>query len=421
MRLSKPKLFTTTQSFLWVVLIFVSIISIRLFVYYQDYREFIEKPFYYTYAKVIKSYQKTKGKRKYTVLKLSTKEHISFYTTTYPNQDLNNHILRLQIFPDANITFAGYIGTFYVKSTIKKKIPLPYSLKQKLISEVSSQHKDKSLQSFYNAIFFATSIEKNLRDKITKLGVNHLVALSGFHIGILWSIIYGILWLIYYPFQKRYFPYRYSLLDIGSISMVLLGVYLWFVDFPPSLVRSYAMVSIGWVVLLLGMELISFISLSTIILLLLTLFPYLLVSLSFWLSVAGVFYIFLILQYTKHLHHWYINLIFIPFGMFIFMLPITHAIFGTTSDYQLLSPLISLLFVPFYPIVILFHLFGLGRIFDTPLSILFALPTHSTENILDIWYIIYYIIVSIGAIWSRLYFYLLFILAFEYGVYIFWF
>jgi competence protein ComEC len=179
------------------------------------------------------------------------------------------------------------------------------------------------------------------------------------------------------------------------------------------------MVLVGWLVLLLGIELLSFTFLATILLILIVLFPPLLVSLSFWLSVSGVFYIFLLLQYTKEYNKWLITTIFIPFGIFILMLPIVHYIFGVTSSYQLLSPLLSLLFIPFYPLVILLHLVGFGGVFDNILLQLFALPQESVENILPLWMTAVYVALSVGAIWYKKLFYLVLGLAYGYGFYLF--
>jgi len=251
------------------------------------------------------------------------------------------------------------------------------------------------------------------------LGVSHLVALSGFHLGILWGLVYGLLLFLYRPLQQKFFPYRHALFDVGLVAMIFLAVYLWFVDFPPSLVRSYAMVLVGWIVLLLGIELLSFTFLTTIGLTLITLFPSLLVSLSFWLSIAGVGYIFLLLQYTKEFNKWIITLLFIPFGIFILMLPVVHTIFGVTSGYQLLSPLLSLLFVPFYPLVIVLHMIGFGGMFDTVLSWLFSLPEESKESILPLWVSGLYIALSVAAIWSLKLFYILLAVALSYGIYLF--
>jgi competence protein ComEC len=161
------------------------------------------------------------------------------------------------------------------------------------------------------------------------------------------------------------------------------------------------MVLVGWMVLLLGMELLSFTFLATTVLMLVALFPSLLVSLSFGLSVAGVFYIFLLLQYSKGVKPWRITLILIPWGIFILMLPIVHSVFGVTSLYQLLSPLLSLLFVPFYPLVMGLHLLDLGNLFDTALVSLFSMPQESGEALLPSWMLCVYSGLSVGAIWSK--------------------
>ncbi len=419
MKLEKPKLFPETKTFVWVMAILVCVILVRLFTQYQSYLDFVSKPFYYTHAKVLISYEKSKGNRHYQVLKLRSDEGFTFYTTSHRKESFHHKYLRLKLLPNEDISFKGYLGTFYVKSYINDQKLLPLTFKDTLLEKVASQHQKESLQSFYNAIFFATPLEQVLRQKISMLGVSHLVALSGFHLGILWGMVYGILLLLYRPLQQRFFPYRHALFDVGLVAVILLGVYVWFVDFPPSLVRSYAMVLVGWVVLLLGIQLLSFTFLTTIMTLLIALFPSLLVSLSFWLSIAGVGYIFLLLQYTKEFNPWIITLLFIPFGIFVLMLPVVHAIFGVTSGYQLLSPLLSLLFIPFYPLVMGLHLVGFGGVFDTVLSGLFSLPDGSEEKLLPLWVMFGYIGLSLGAIWSRKLFFVLMGVAMGYGIYLF--
>jgi len=419
MQLEKPKLFPEKKTFVWVMVALVAVILIRLFFEYKSYQNFISKPFYYTYAEVLTNYEKTKGSKRYKVLKLRSDEGFVFYTNSYRKEDFDHKRLRLQIFPNKSIMFKDYLGTFYVKSRIKQQEILAPAFKDTLLEKVASQHQETSLQSFYNAIFFATPLQKKLREKISMLGVSHLVALSGFHLGILWGLVYGILLLLYRPLQQRFFPYRHALFDAGLIAIVFLGVYLWFVDFPPSLVRSYAMVLVGWMVLLLGMELLSFTFLTTILTMLAALFPSLLVSLSFWLSIAGVGYIFLLLQYTKEFNKWIITLLFIPFGIFILMLPVVHGIFGVTSGYQLLSPLLSLLFVPFYPLVMLLHIVDFGGVLDNGLLWLFELPNKSVDKLLPLWTMLGYVGLSLGAIWSRKLFFVVIGLAVGYAGYLF--
>lgn len=417
--MDKPELFPDKKTFAWFSFLLLVLIMLRLFIEYQNYQNFIAKPFYYTYANVVSAYEKSRSGKRYKVLKLQSDEGFTFYTTTHFKDDVQYKRVRVQISPNKHITFQGYLGTFYVKSKIKEKILLPLTVKDTLLKQVSSQHEDSALGSFYNAIFFATPLDKDLREKISMLGVSHLVALSGFHLGILWGLVYGVLLLLYKPFQQHFFPYRHALRDVGLVAMILLGTYVWFVDFPPSLLRSYTMLLVGWIMLLLGVELLSFTFLASVFLLLGLLFPSLLVSLSFWLSVAGVFYIFLLLQYTKHWSKWVITVLVIPLGIFVLMLPIVHGIFSITSSYQLLSPLLSLLFIPFYPLSMLLHLLGWGGSLDGVLLSLFSLPKEGVEHVLSLEIVAIYIVLSLLSIRYKKVFYILLILACLYAFYLF--
>ncbi len=417
--LTKPELFDTRRSFLLTALFFVSVLSIRLGFSYAAYSEFISKPFYFTNAVVLNAYEKSKYGKKYTVVKLHSDEGLTFYTTTHSKQNLLHSRVRIKIFPNASIPFYKYLGTFYVKSRIQKITALPQSFKTQLLQKVAMQHESREMQQFYNAIFFATPVDKVLREKIALLGVSHLVALSGFHLGILWGMIYGFLLLLYTPLQRRKFPYRFALIDMGLLTIVLLGVYVWFVGSPPSLVRSYAMLVVGWAAVVTAVELLSFTLLATIGLGLLAFFPSLLVSLSFWLSMSGVFYIFLLLHYGQAYNKWVISLLFIPFGIFVLMLPVVHTIFAVTSVYQLFSPLLSLLFIPFYPLAMLLHLLGLGGSLDAGLLWLFSLPKGGSMHLLPWWLGAGYAVVSLTAVRYTNAFYALLVIAVGYAAYLF--
>ena len=417
--MEKPDLFSTQKEFMLFTLLCLLLIGLHLGVEYRAYKHFIAKPFYYTQVSVLNAYIKTKNHRSYQVLKVHSTKGRTFYTTTHQRTSLQHQNLRLQLFPDAKIGFLDYLGTFYVKSKIKAQYPKEEGKKEKLLSFVSEQHSTPALQSFYGAIFFATPLLQSVRQKISLLGVSHLVALSGFHLGILWGLVYGVLLLLYRPFQQRYFPYRHALFDVGLVVILLLGVYVWFVGSPPSLLRSYAMMLLGWMVLLLGVRLLSFTFLSMVGLLLLVVFPSLLVSLSFWFSVAGVFYIFLLLRYFKEQHSGLMSLVILPLGIFALMLPVVHGIFGVTTPSQLLSPLLSVLFILFYPFVMVLHLLGWGGLLDGLLLGLFDLPNEGVVSLLSPWMVVAYVGLSLGAIWRKSLFFLLCGVALAYAFYLF--
>jgi len=402
MVIEKPQLFSGRREFLLFVLLMLLLIAARLLQLYANYRSFLSSPFHYTTATVCNVYPKTHvGSGRYSVLKLHSEEGWYFFTTSYGDPPQRGMQLRLQLHPGTRITFWKYLGGFYCKSRIKARYPVREDAHSLLRKRVAQEHRDSGLAAFYQAVFFAVPVPPMLREQIARLGVSHLVALSGFHLGILWAVVYGVLRWFYRPLQQRYFPYRYTLWDIGAVTLLLLGWYVYFVGAPPSLLRAYAMLLVGWVVTLMGIRLLSFTFLTTVVLLLLLLFPTLILSLGFWLSVAGVFYVFLLLRYADGWGRWTVALLWVPLGIFILMLPIVHTFFDTTTPYQLLSPLLSLLFVPFYPLTILLHLMGRGDLFDTLLGALLKLPGEAVGNALPLWATVCYLGLSLWAIWSR--------------------
>jgi len=420
MDIEKNNLFSNTREFLLVSSVLIAVILIRLLFLYQEYKEFLDKPFFYTTATILEQYTKSKNNRKYTILKLKTKDGYLIYTISNIKQNIRYHRVRVKIIIDKNLIFKDYLGSFY-SQVIIREIYSKIENRQKLVYQyIASQHINIKIQSFYSAIFLATPLIKELRDDVSKLGINHLVALSGFHLAILWGIIFGSLNILYRPFQQNFFPYRYNLIDLGFITIIILSLYLWFVGYPPSLVRSLAMVVSAWIAIILGVRFVSFKFLAVIVLLLLSLNPNFIISISFWFSVAGVFYIYLILKYSLNSYKLLISIIYIPFGIFILMLPIVHIFFQTTNPYQLLSPLLSILFTIFYPLSLMAHILNIGWIFDDILLFIFSLANSFIDNILPQDIVLPYIISSIFSIWSRLLFMITLFMAILYGTYLFW-
>ncbi len=409
--LEKPKLFLTAKEF-WLTMALLSVlILVRLGFLYEEYSTFKIKPFYYTHVEVLKQYQKSKDNKNYTILRVhSSALNLDFFTRTYSQKNLLNKQVRLKLFPNESMKFFEYLGTSFINSRINRVEEKPLTFKFSLLAFIDRQHDDSIISSFYQAIFFATPLQKELREQVSKLGVSHLIALSGFHLAILSGVLFFLIRPFYGAVQQRYFPYRFDLIDIGLMVLAVLGVYIWFMDAPASLLRSYSMMVMGWFLLVMGVELLSFAFLATMVMFLLLIFPKMLVSLAFWFSVLGVFYIFLLLQRFHRLNGYLMTLI-ISFGIFVLMLPIVHVIFPITSMLQLYSPLLSLLFSPFYPLSMLLHLIGIGGLLDEWLLTLFKLEGESREILLFWWYGIGYLLLSLGAIYSRWLFYLLFVVA----------
>ena len=171
------------------------------------------------------------------------------------------------------------------------------------------------------------------------------------------------------------------------------------------------MLTLTWFLLVLGLELISFQFLFFAVLLILLLKPPLLASLGFWLSVAGVFYIFLLIRWFRDYPAWFITVVAIPVGVFLLMFPIGHIVFQNTTPWQLMSPPLSLAFILFYPVALFVHLLGMGDLFDPALLALFDLPKSAVAIEMPTPLTLLYIALSIASIWSKKIFYATLLLA----------
>ena len=417
--LEKPKLFLNLKEFWLSMLVLVILLFIRLFFLHQEYEEFKAKPFYYTDVQVIQAYEKWNEDEYHTILKLYAPTlNMNFFSRTKIRAKEITSKLRLKLFPHKKLSFFDYLGTSFMFSRVNEIYEEQESIKSDFLTFVENQHEDNMTASFYKAIYFAIPLDKALRTQVSSLGVSHLIALSGFHLAILSTLLFFLLRPFYRVAQQRYFPYRFDLHDVGLMVLVILAFYVWFVDAPPSLLRSYGMMAVGWLLLVLGMELLSFTFLATIILVLLVIFPKMLLSLAFWFSVAGVFYIFLLLKHFSTLNK-YLMMLFISFGIFILMLPIVHIIFPLVNPLQLTSPFLSLGFSFFYPISMGLHLLGFGDLFDGLLVKLFELKASEEIFILAFYYGLGYVFLSLLAIYSKKVFYVLFFLSISFTVWLF--
>jgi competence protein ComEC len=389
-------LFTTKKEWSIFFAVITAIFSISLFFEYLDYKEF--KSSYRVETKVLAHYHKISKKGyKYYVLKCKN-SHMTFYTTTYKEyENLKNRYI--SIIPNSTkVSFLDYLQGFYMPSKGIKILQHQDSYK-KVYNSLLSLHSDRRVQEFYSAIFLGSHISKDTRESIAILGVSHLVAISGFHISILIIFIYAVLYFPYKYIQQRYFPYRNMKIDILLISICILLFYLIFVDFIPSLLRSYSMLLIGAFFLIRYIKILSFATLLIAVLSTIAIFPKMLFSVGFWFSVSGVFYIYLFIYYLKDMNKYLIAIAF-NFWVFMAMAPIAHYYFGIFSIYQILSPMLTLLFSIFYPIVLLLHTVGIpyADSFDAILSMILSVQDDYIEVKTPTWLLISYIGISLASI-----------------------
>ena len=383
-----------------MILIASLLISLHLGYIYKKYLFFKNAPFVLSSAKVLSVYPDREGD--YVRVKLYSDKTGVFYSRIYGiDRIYSGDSLRLFVYPPKRLNFFKFLrGSSYrvkVASYSKHKTSLVDTIAQ----WIAKEHKSQEITNFYQAIYLALPLDKRLRREVSAFGISHLIALSGFHLGIISSVILLFLTPVYSFFQSRYFPYRSRFIDMGAIVLLLLFFYIYITGYPPSLLRAYSMMIIGWLAILGGIEIFNFATLICTVFILLILLPEFIVSKAFWLSVAGVFYIFILLKSFVNFSSLIVKLISLPVGIFILMSPLIHSIFPETTIYQLLSPLLSVLFVLFYPLSIILHLVGLGWVFDTLLLKLFSLNIDLYSVSVPLWFTIIYTLLSILAIYRK--------------------
>ncbi|GAA7598514.1 hypothetical protein HpMMM16_13250 [Helicobacter pylori] len=247
------ELLTTPKEYLLCGVFLSLLLAINLYLEYLNYQKLdFSKPTSLN-AQILLQYPKTKDQKTYFVLKLQSKGMI-FYTTI--KEPLKNLQYR-------HAQFFGRIKPCFFLESLKSCFFQTYSFsltrkqdfKSHLRHFIDSAHSSALAGNLYRALFIGDSLNKDLRDRANALGINHLLAISGFHLGILSVSVYFLFSLFYTPLQKRYFPYRNAFYDIGVLVWVFLLGYLLLLDFLPSFFRAFLMGLLGFLACFFGVRL----------------------------------------------------------------------------------------------------------------------------------------------------------------------
>lgn len=392
-------------------ILLAAVFSVNLLLYYKDFKTLKEKNVVFKEATVVKQYQKENRHGKYWVLKLEANDGYSFYTTS--KEDLKNIKNRSVTvgFLTKDLDFLSFLKGFYARSVFLTLDEPCEGAGQSIKKYITDQHQSEKLSEFYGAIFTGTPISKALREDVTNLGIAHLIAISGFHIGIVIAIIALLVLPLYRFLHSRYFPYRNRYLDLYLFTDVVILGYLAVTGFIPSLIRAYTMYLFGGFFLFRNIKILSYENLLVVGLVLIAIFPKLLFSLGFFFSMAGVFYIYLVVDYVKVKNKFLFSLI-LSVLLFIYMLPLTYYFFHTTSYYQLLSPFLTMGFTLFYPVSIFLHGVGLGELLDGIVSWVLNIKGMVWETSVSSGVLYCYIVFSLLSVKRKEFFYLFSLLSF---------
>ncbi len=404
--LSKTSLFKRPSDYLLFSFVLFILLSWSLLKSYQSYLD-LKRFSWHTFEATVISEQKL-SRQSRTLYKLRT-DHFMFRTSTNePIINLEGRKVSVTLLTE-NISFVKYIKGFYAPARFEA-LQRHKPVRTKLIDAIHKTHTSSLIGNLYAALYLAQPIQQELREKLTQFGINHLAAISGFHLGLISLFVLMLANLIYKPLHQKYFPFRNRTRDIMILTLVILLIYVAFLEFTPSLLRAFGMMLIGFILYDRGLLLLSFGSLLMTVLLLLALFPDLFFSMGFWLSVLGVFHLFLILKQWEDMKAWKL-FILLHVAVFVFMVPWIVYIFGSLSIGQLLSPLLSILFIIFYPLSMVLMSLGMGNVMDGLLVALLSMEFKSVTSSMPAYTIIIYVVLLILSIRFKWLFYVTLALA----------
>ncbi|WP_334094378.1 ComEC/Rec2 family competence protein, partial [Helicobacter typhlonius] len=250
------ELFSTRVQWVVFVCACVIVFALNLWQEYRAYREFSTKENKEIYAQVINQYTKHKNGKTYEVLKLKTKQGEIFYTTSREDiKDLSHRFVRIYG-KGLECSFVSYLQhCFFVSYRISLLNERDY--RDFLREWIETQHTESAIASLYKTLFMADALPSIWRDLSARLGIAHLIAISGFHLGILSFVLGWILSSIYRIFHHR-LSYRNKYFDVGFMVLVGLFAYLLLLDFTPSFLRAFTMAVCGFLVVYSGIKLFSF-------------------------------------------------------------------------------------------------------------------------------------------------------------------
>ena len=382
------------------------VFALNLGLSYYKFCEFKSQNGVILQAKILQNYEKTNAKGKiYRVLKLKTQD-FSFYTTTRADFDTGANEQILIGAENKNVKFKEYLsGSFFMPSY--GTIELRYAdsgerVRDKIYGFIAAQHESEKMTELFTALFLAAPVGKELRQDVNFYGVAHLIAISGYHLGLIFGFLYFIMRPIYRYFQARYFPYRNAKFDLSAAIFAILFCYLALIGFVPSFLRAFLMSLLALFLLARNVRIVSFELLFVVICTAVSLMPSLLFSIGFYFSCMGVFYIYLYLRHFGGRFSNLSNAILLNFWVFSAMiLPVLY-FFPLVSAQQLAVLPITPLFSLFYPLSALLHAFGAGGALDEYLLEFLSWRAKGVNLSVPFWLFLLYNALSLASVKSKI-------------------
>ena len=259
------------------------------------------------------------------------------------------------------------VASGYVKKQQTQLISEHISLRQRGFDHIFNRVKDKNDYPLYLALTFG------VRDSLTKddwqilalTGTQHLLAISGLHIGLIAGASYYLLFFLLRMLPAQYFSSRWQLLlsqhnlhYLAIIFSVLCAFfYSYLAGFSPPTTRALIMLGLFWLSKSLRIKL------SKTRLVLLTLFfilllqPMSILGAGFWLSFYAVIIIFFMHWAWQHIFErfarwqkYLASLLLIQLGLTVFILPVAALLQNQLPSAAIFANIFA---VPFMSLVVL--------------------------------------------------------------------
>jgi len=254
----------------------------------------------------------------------------------------------------------------YFKGTIEEleeRISAEKSIRQSYRDKIWAVFGEKKL----NWLFYGLSTgdksktPKETKGHVIKLGIGHMLAISGLHVGILvficFYLVKGAVWV-----TLSVLPLSYQRLNLNklyiTLSLLISFQYIYLCGFPVSAIRAWLMVAIFSYIFLTGraLKIVQMFSYALVVVLLLN--PFSLLDPGLYLSFIGYATVIWVLKKTKaysFFSNTFIRLLLIQFALLISLAPLSIYFFNGVSVVGLLVNLcvIPLLSIVIFPYIIL--------------------------------------------------------------------
>lgn len=274
----------------------------------------------------------------------------------------------------------GYIGSAYIyryslRTASTHSTPLQQRLYHRL--EQAGLSGDELATTGALTLGYKEDLDPQLRQHFQASGAAHVLAVSGLHTGILYTILLGLL-TIGKRFHPRY-ENRWGRCALGCIIIAFMWGYAWLTGMTPSVVRCVVMITLVEIGRMLYRNSLTINTIAAAAVLILLVRPLDLWSISFQLSFAATIAIVIFAKGMKQLvplpqsgnrwKNWIITYILgtitVSIAAQVGTLPITMYTFGQISNYFLLTNLIVLpiasLLVPIGLATVLFGGTAIGQ------------------------------------------------------------